>query len=221
MKIDKKLLTTLASGVITSIAPAATITADVADAQPRSDGGVGQSNNTTMFSGAYYGAGPGLVPVFPFLLPTLGAGESFDSATITLELASKFSNPTSFNGDIVGLNRIDASPTVLGADWGASGSMLHDDFYTPASPTGVSTSNDFTAWLNTQYAGGANAGNYVFIRVDAEGHSSGAEAFLVASANHGTLQKPTITYTASAVPEPSSTALLGLSCLALILRRRK
>ncbi|MDF1710851.1 MAG: PEP-CTERM sorting domain-containing protein [Akkermansiaceae bacterium] len=99
--------------------------------------------------------------------------------------------------------------------------LLHDDFYTPSSAPGVSTSNDFANWLNTKYADGANAGDYVFIRVDAEGTTSGAAAYFIASADNTTLQKPTLTYTVTAIPEPSALALLGLSCLVLTRRRRK
>lgn len=220
MNLDKKILTALASGVATCASQGVSVIADLADAQPRSSSTVGQAAVTTLLAGSYYAAGPGLVPVFPFQLPTLAAGESFDTATLTLELASLLGTPT-FNGDIVGLDRTDPSPVVLGVDWGGSGTVLHDDFYTPASMPGVSSSNDFAAWLNTQYDNGTNAGEFVFLRVDAEGATSGATAYSVASADNLTLQKPTLDYTTISIPEPSAASLFGLGCLAFVLRRRK
>ncbi|YCM45966.1 PEP-CTERM sorting domain-containing protein [Verrucomicrobiaceae bacterium 227] len=221
MKIDKKLLATLASGVATCIAPAVTITADAGDSEVSSTGGVGQGTRGFFYAGTYY-AGNGLAPVFPFLLPTLGAGESFDSATLTLGLERLFNgNNLTSNGDIIGLDRVDASPLPLGEDWGSAGTMLHDNFYTPTNAPAVQTSQDFASWLNTQYADGANAGNYVFIKVDAESQTAGRAAYVLASSENTTLQTPELNYTTTSVPEPSSTLLFGLGGLALILRRRK
>lgn len=221
MNLDTKLLAALASGVATCASPAITIIADAADAQARSTSTTGQATVSTFFAGTYYNAGPGLVPVFPFQLPTLAAGESFDTATLTLELTSLFGSTPTFNGDIVGLDRIASAPTVLGVDWGGAGTILEDNFYTPSSTASIGTTIDFASWMNTQYDGGANAGEYVFIRVDAEGSTSGRSAYVVASADNATAQVPTIDYTVAAIPEPTSASLLGLGCLALALRRRK
>lgn len=86
MKLNPKLLTILASGVTTGLAASDTIVADVADASARSNGGSGQSTNTRLFAGGYYADGPGISPIFPFLLPDLGDGNPFNEATLTLEL---------------------------------------------------------------------------------------------------------------------------------------
>lgn len=198
MKLNHKLLTVLASGVTTGLATSDTIIADVADASARSNGGSGQGANAVLFAGSYYAAGPGISPVFPFQLPDLGEGEPFDTATLTLELDSLFGAPVSFNGDIIGLDRIDDSPTISGEDWGSNGSLLHDDFYTPESALGVSTSNDFADWLNIQYAGGANSGKFVFIRIDTNVDDvrveEGRSSYTIVTADHESLQKPTISF---------------------------
>jgi hypothetical protein len=158
MKVSQTLLAILTSGVSASIATSETITADAGDASARSNGGSGQSTNAVLFPGSYYADGPGISPIFPFQLPDPGEGEPFDTATLTLELDSLLRPPVTFNGDIVGLDRIDDLPTVTGDDWGSNGTLLHDNFYTPDSPFGVSSTNDFATWLNAQYANGANAG---------------------------------------------------------------
>ncbi|YCM45964.1 hypothetical protein V2O64_08040 [Verrucomicrobiaceae bacterium 227] len=198
MKLNNALLTILASGVATGLASSETITADVADASARANGASGQNTNNVLFAGSYYADGPGISPIFPFLLPDLGPGAPFGTATLTLELQSLLRAPVTFNGDIIGLERIDESPNVLGEDWGSDGTLLHDDFYTPTSPLGVSTTNDFAAWLNTQYADGANAGKFVFIRVDTNIDdvrvTTGRSAYTIATADNLDLQKPTIEY---------------------------
>lgn len=198
MKLNSTFLTILASGVATSLSQADTITADVADASARSGDSSGQNTNTVLFAGGYYASGPGISPVFPFQLPDLGAGEPFTSATLTLELQSLLRGPVTFNGDIIGLERIEDDPAIIGADWGSDGNLLHDDFYTPESAFGVSTTNDFSDWLNTQYANGDNAGKFVFIRVETntdgvkvEGNVS---AYTIATSDHESLQKPTIEF---------------------------
>lgn len=215
MKLNSKFAALLAAGVTASSASAATVISSTSDAEATSGGGVGALGNQSILAGAYYAAGPGVTPVFAFLLPTLGPGETFSSASISLELLSISGTPT-FNGDIVGI-RSNAADTVLGADWAATGTMLHDDFYTSGSSAGASTSNDFAAWLNTQ-----NDGEYVFIKLDAEG-TGGVGSFTgynVKSANHASATNlPTLNYTV--VPEPSSAALLGLGGLALLKRRRR
>lgn len=206
MKLDKKILTTLAAGAITTFAPADTIIADSADAEARSNGGSAQAVRDFLFAGTYYG-GTGLAPVFPFQLPTLEEGESFDTATLSIGLIalSRAGNLAAeeVNGNIVGLDRVNTSPTLDGADWENPGEILHEDFYTPLSQPGAQTSNDFAAWLNTQYADGANAGSYVFIRVDTEGLTTGRSAYQIASSENTTAQVPTIDFTATTDPSAS------------------
>ncbi|BDS06544.1 hypothetical protein NT6N_15840 [Oceaniferula spumae] len=221
MKINHKLLALIASGAAASAASAATITADLSDAEATSSGGSGAGGNQTILAGVFYSGGPGLTPVFAFQLPTLAAGETFDSATVTLSL-DRFSGTPAFNSDLIGLTRIDASPAILGTDWNGPGTLLHDDFLTPASSLGANTSNDFTSWLITQYDGGANAGQFIFIQADSAGLTTGGTVgYHLDTANNVTVaNRPVLNYT-TVVPEPSSAALLGLGGLTLIMRRRK
>ena len=199
MQINQALLTVLAAGISTGISPSETIVADEADASARSNGGSGQNTNNVLFAGSYYADGPGITPIFPFLLPDLGEGDPFAAVTLTLELQSFLRGPVTFNGDITGLDRVSDVPNVIGEDWGSSGTVLQDDFYTPQSVPGVSTSDDFGAWLNAKYANGANAGSYVFIRLDTEAGGvsveTGRSSYAIATANHQTLQKPMLNYT--------------------------
>ncbi len=214
MKLNKKFVTLLAAGVTASSASAMTVAigGDTSDAEATATGGVGAINNNTILAGSYYGAGPGVAAVFAFQLPTLVAGESFSAASLDLNLTGISGTPT-FNGDLVGI-RSNSSNAVLGSDY-SGGTLLHDDYVTTASTAGSQVSDDFAAWLNTQ-----TAGEFVFIRVEADIDVSGGvgsfTGYNFTTANSGT---PTLNVTI--VPEPSSTALLGLGGLALILRRRK
>ena len=212
MKLNKTLLTALASGIAAGAVQSETITADAEDASARSNGGQGQNANNLLLAGSYYADGPGITPVFPFLLPDLGPGSPFTSATLTLELQSIIRGPATFNGDITGLDRIADLPNIIGDDWGSDGTLLQDDFYTPDSVPGVSTTGDFAAWLNEQYADGANIGRYVFIRLDTEsgGDSvvTGNTSYAIATANHAELQKPTIDFSTA-----TSEAVLAITDL--------
>jgi MYXO-CTERM domain-containing protein len=221
MNLSSKFIGLLATGVTLASASAATIVSNVSDQEAASNGTLGALNNGNILAGAYYGAGPGTVPVFAFQLPDLGVGQSFGTASLTLNLTDTPGSFT-FNGDVIGI-RTAASSAVLGSDWATTGTMLQDNFLTPTTANGLhTTSNDFAGWMNTQYDGGANIGKYVFIKLDAEGYTGGSffSGFFVSSANNGNAAlRPTLTY--SAVPEPSSsTTLLGLAGLALLLRRR-
>lgn len=69
-----------------------------------------------------------------------------------------------------------------------------------------------TTWSNVSAAGIANSGSDLFVQIT-----------LIDSSINGQIAIDTISldHTVTAVPEPSSTTLLGLGGLALILRRRK
>lgn len=217
-----------------------TITVDPADAQVETSGGdpaeAGDAGNYQTRVGEYYSPGYSAY-VMPFLLPTLGVGEAFDTATLRIQLYSLAGTPD-FNGDLYGLGRR-ASATVLAGDFyngafDSGATLIQDDFLNPSSPvrtdpntgpfitTDTAGSAALVAYLNTQYAGGAGAGEYVFLRInpDATG-PQGNESYNVLTANAGGgNEKPLLTYTAAVVPEPASLVLFAAGALAL-LRVRK
>ena len=62
MKLNKNLLSLIALGAATGVAPAVTVISNVSDAEATSTAGVGALGNGSILAGAYYGAGPGVVP---------------------------------------------------------------------------------------------------------------------------------------------------------------
>ena len=193
--------------------------ADGADNLALSDGSVsGDVNAWAGRVGEYYGNGSSLV--IPFQLPTLGAGEMFATASLEMLLYELVGSPE-YNVDIYGLgSRTEAS--VLSGDfyWGAldgSATLIQNNFATPASSAG-SYSTDaagdtaLAAYLNAQYAGGAGAGDFVFIRLsmDVASAPAGNIAYVFTTQDAGGAgEKPQILYTA-AIPEPSTLALITI-----------
>ena len=174
--------------------------------------------------------------VMAFQLPTLGVGESFDTANLKIvHYYSTQTDPnqtvnTNFNGDLFGLTRISATPTILGTDFSAPATLLQSAFIASTSPGSVDVNTDpagdsaLVAFLNTQYAGGANAGQYVFLRISPDATLTGVNDVdnrmeILARGAGDPSEWPVITYTA--VPEPASALLLvgGLALGVLLCRR--
>lgn len=81
-----------------------------------------------------------------------------------------------------------------------------------------------TAYLNAVDAGGINAGEYLFLRIsyDVNPIPGGNNFYSVLTDNAGgTNEKPLLTLTAEAIPEPSVYALLATCGIALLFRRWK
>lgn len=162
--------------------------------------------------------------IIPFQLPTLGGGDGFLATTLRVMLYLR--NVTTFNVDVYGLSRVSASPSIQPSDFfiGASdgtATLIQEDILTPTSPTMTETFTDGTgdanlaAWLNTRYAGGANAGQYVFIRLSADLNPSGDNRYDILTQNAGgATEKPLITYTAGPYTPPD-VSVLGLSNLVI------
>ena len=172
--------------------------------------------------------------IIPFLLPTLGVGEGFVEADLRLMLFGQ--NSSGFNADVYGLTRVAATPDIAAGDFyigplDLSATLIQDNFFTTSSPgLGTPVNSDATgdanlaSWLNTQYDNGANAGQYVFLRVGVDASPTGDFRYDVLTQNAGgATEKPLITYTPGVVPEPSTALLVGLAGLGVWgrLRRRR
>ncbi len=164
--------------------------------------------------------------IIPFQLPTLALGEVFGTADLRMMLFGQNAVADDFNADVYGLNRMAGVSDILSSDFyigafDASATLIQDNFFTPTSPgLGTPVNSDATgdanlaAWLNAQYSGGANAGQFVFLRVNADENPAGDARYDVLTQNAGgATEKPLITYSA-VVPEPGTAGLLVLGLLA-------
>ena len=138
--------------------------------------------------------------------------------------------------DLYALSRVDASPTIFASDWynGASpdpgATLIQASFFTPSSPQGWDAApNNFTdatgdanllGHMNTAYAGGAGAGQFIFLRL-----SYGSDTFATVQDNYNInmaeadgagefAEDPVIFFTA--VPEPTTAGLFALGSLLLL-----
>jgi MYXO-CTERM domain-containing protein len=177
--------------------------------------------------------------IFAFQLPTLGVGEVFSTASLNVRpfyiTQQDFFQTvsTSFNVDLVALNRISTSATILASDFSASASLIESDYVLSSAVSGSDVSNGagggvaLTAFLNSQYANGANAGSFVFLRLQADtalaGPNDTNNRFEILSRGAGaSAEWPRIDYTVTAIPEPSVfAALAGLAALGLAAQRRR
>jgi len=186
-------------------------------------------------------------PIFVFQLPTLAAGAMFTTASFNAtltQITSGTATAPTFNGDLYGLGAraaadVQARDYFVGAtDTGAT--LIQDNFVTPTTALGtLSTSSAaLLSYLNVQYGGGANAGKYVFVRInpDIQGQynanpnagSATVPGYAFASGN-ATSGQPSITFDSgpgvSAAPEPAQMEMLALCAFGLlgsiVMRRRK
>ena len=206
------------------------------------------------YSGAYDNGSGGFghysgsyEPIFVFQLPTLAAGSVFTTASFNAtltQISSGNDTAPTFNGDLYGLGAraaadVQASDYFVGAtDTGAT--LIQDNFVTPTTTLGtLSTSSAaLLSYLNAQYGGGANAGKYVFVRInpdiqgqynaDPNANSATVPGYAFASGN-ATSGQPSITFDSgsgvSAAPEPAQMEMLALCAFGLlgsiVMRRRE
>jgi hypothetical protein len=162
-----------------------------ADAEARlagaGDGGgtVAAQTSAELHVGNANNGGSAYSPVYAFLLPDVGAvANPFTTATFTVGLSTATSTFGGNNVDVYGLTARTASiilagDAYCGANDTTGATKLHDNWVnlnvSPAPATGLRTVSNaaLVAYLNTQYASGAGAGKYVFIRLspDSAGNS--------------------------------------------------
>lgn len=176
--------------------------------------------------------------VFVFDLPALATGETFNTATFTLNLTAKEGTVTNFNVDLYALE-LRSSNTVLGNDVfvgafntdATNATALTDNFLVSSTALGQVTTaggvgsgaTTLADFLNAQYALDANAADkFLFIRANQDANSNdGNNRFRVNSADTtGTANDPRIDFT-TVVPEPSGAWLVALAAWSLGRRRSR
>ena len=158
-------------------------------------------DNATIRAGHFVnpdGSNPANVAgVFVFQLPDVGtvadpfATAGFEFNYIGSDTAA--ATPT-YNIDLYGLGRRSAPVLIADLDFfvgppggGAFAVLLRNDLLTPASTPGLQSVN-IVNFLNAQYAGGAGAGQFVFLRFSPDFNPNAPlrpvrDAFLMTSAN--------------------------------------
>ena len=136
--------------------------------------------------------------VYVFQLPNLGAvADPFTTAKFQFNLSSKSGSVP--NVDLYGLGRR-ASATVLASDYygetttvdPTDATLIQNNILTSAIATGVrsSSSTALINYLNAQYAAGAGAGQYVFLRFSTKTAAIGANRYGLTSADGGIAGSP-------------------------------
>lgn len=153
------------------------------------------------------GAGGGFsrATVFVFQLPDLGPVDNpFLSATLSFNVESVSASPPGV--DLYGLGSRSA-PTVLATDYyGENGipdptdaDLIQNNILNGSTRTGLvesSASGFLKAYLNEQYAEGNRVGEYVFLRLSANGPITGLQRHFITSADSAAGNGPQISYTA-------------------------
>jgi hypothetical protein len=212
------------------------------------------SGNWQLTVGEWFGTGPDSPPdsstyglttiVLPFQLPNVGAvANPFQTASFGVLLNPNTGDANVTDIDLYALNRVTANPTVLASDYyrgaviDSSATLLQESFLTPASTQGwTGAPNNFTDgigdanllnYMNTAYAGGAGAGQYIFLRM-----SYASDTFATVQDNYNInvaesdpgggnpfAEDPVINFTA--IPEPTSMLLVCMGAFLVRMFRRR
>jgi autotransporter-associated beta strand protein len=192
-------VTLLALAAFTPLAGnAAAIFGGTSDTDVREDGSVSAVSGTSLLPGGSGSPVYDRSAVYVFQLPDFGAVPNpFTSAKFQFNLSSKSGTPP--NVDLYGLGRR-AGSTVLASDYygetttadPTDATRIVDNILTSTTATGVRSNSATTLlnYLNAQYAAGAGAGQYVFLRFSTDTAATGANRYGMTSADGGTAGSP-------------------------------
>jgi hypothetical protein len=189
---------------------AAALYGRTSDTEVRSDGVVSAVTGNTMLSGGSGSPVLDRAAVYVIQLPSLGVvANPFATATLRFNLASKTGTPPSM--DLYGLGRRISSTVLAGDYYGGTGTPDSSDatlvqanvlIATTANGLISTSATGNTAlknYLNSQYASGAGAGQYVFLRLSSDTPSTTSNYYTLTSADGGTAgttdTRPRISYT--------------------------
>ncbi len=183
---------------------AANIYGDASDTDIREDGSLSAVTGTSLQPGGSGSPALDRSAIYVFQLPSLGAvANPFTNAKFQFDVSSK--TGTAPTVDLYGLGRR-ASSAVLASDYygetttadPTDATFLQNNILTSATAVGLAATNSaggtaLNTYLNTQYASGAGAGQYVFLRMSTETAATGANRFALSSADNAS-GKPQIIY---------------------------
>lgn len=234
--MKKILVTMMALGLVASASMAdvlSPVLADINDQVAYGDGTgkwVGQaSNRIGKEAAAKYNAF-----IIPFALPTLSAGESISSASISLNVTQQSvqNGDTAWNIDVYGVRANNSSvvdlnnDAYIGANDGGA-TKVEDNFFSGLDSSialGVYSSSAagetaLGAWLQTLYTGSVPNQTYAFLRFNSDDAAMVVGRYLTVDSGNAGSNQPALTITT--IPEPATLGLVaGFAGAILFIRRR-
>ena len=175
---------------------------------------------TTLLAGTAGTAGKERCPVIPFQLPDFGAvGNPFLSASFSCNIASYVNTPSG-NADLYGIGRRSAATVLTNDYWAGTSAVdpteatfLQGNILLAPPATGIVTTSGagntaLVNYLNAQYAGGAGAGQFVFLRLSTDTAQTGVERWQITSSEGGAASTnawPQINFTLAPANAPVDT----------------
>ncbi len=184
------------------------------DAEVRSDGVLLNAAATSILTGVIGSPALDRCVVIPFQLPSLGSvSNPFLTASFNSNIASITGTPPLVS--LYAMARRDSGSVVAGDYYGGTSTadptdatLLQKSFLTSASSSGINSLTvvgraNLASYLNTQYAGGAGAGKFVFLRMSSESLVTAGNSYNITSAEGGTNNitlRPQIEYSVNPGP---------------------
>lgn len=155
------------------------LSGDLNDTEVRSDGSVRFLTSADLRVGWSRTDANGAA-FYIFELPDIASPETLDSAEFSFQLTHQNGDP-SFNADLYGISYRDVTTVslddyyhgVFGGDTNPEVTALQNDILTPASSSGehqtdVTGSANLLNFVKAQYTAGAQAGDYIVLRINAD-----------------------------------------------------